>query len=57
MAAAIIGQNGFPADLTPQQLLELTEAQPRGVAPKLCKLIAEVKVRNPHAGSFYEAAG
>ncbi len=57
MAAAVIGQQGLPADLTPQQLLGLSETESRGVTPRLCKLIDEVKVRNLHAGAFYEAAG
>ena len=52
MAAAVIGQQGLPADLTPQQLLGVSEAESHGVAPRLCKLIDEVKARNPHAGSF-----
>jgi cellulose synthase operon protein C len=57
MAAAVIGQQGLPADLTPQQLLGLSETESHGVTPRLCKLIDEVKERNPHAGAFYEAAG
>ncbi len=57
MAAAIIGQEGLASEVTAADLAGRQENKPHSIPPALQKLIEEVSQRNPHAGSFYEAAG